>query len=298
MRAPLSREEISRHLPKPGSVLRRRVSDPRALLGAAGYALTLQVAHPTIAGGVRDHSTYATDPWGRAFRTADYVFLLSYGDADTVFALAKGLHAMHRTINGTDPSGRRYDAFEPGAYAWVHASIADSIVRGHELLGSALDAREREAFWSDWLELGDIIGVDRAELPATFAGFDAYLAHMVDHVLEDNDVVRSLFLASHRAVGGSPLRWIPSSAFGLVGRPLGHFMRFLGIGMLPPRLRERFGFAWTRAQEAAFVAYCKASKASGPVLPRPLREMGPLTLRLRRNEVGPFGRRRPAASCP
>ena len=35
----------------------------------AGYALVLQVAHPTVAAGVEEHSRYRQDPWGRLVRT-------------------------------------------------------------------------------------------------------------------------------------------------------------------------------------------------------------------------------------
>ena len=39
--------------PGPGSLTWRYAGDPR-ILGAAGYALLLQLAHPTVAAGVRD----------------------------------------------------------------------------------------------------------------------------------------------------------------------------------------------------------------------------------------------------
>ena len=52
--------------------------DPRYFFGA-GYALLLQVAHPTVGSGVRDHSNFQEDPWGRLMRTTDYLYLLVYG---------------------------------------------------------------------------------------------------------------------------------------------------------------------------------------------------------------------------
>jgi uncharacterized protein (DUF2236 family) len=59
--------------------------------------------------------------------------------------------------------------------------------------------------------------------------------------------------------------------------------------MLPPVLRQRLGLRWTRAHQAAFVVYCAASRAATPVLPRRFKQPGPFLLRLRRNEMGPFG---------
>jgi uncharacterized protein (DUF2236 family) len=281
---------IAELLPGPRSMVRRRISDPRALLGAGGYALTLQVSHPSIAGGVRDHSTYATDPWGRAFRTADYLFLLSYGDAATVARLVDDLRAAHRKIRGVDHHGHRYSGLDPEAYAWVHATIGDAIVRGHAFLGTTFTPAQKEEFWAEWLDLGTVLGV--RGLPETWSGLRAYVREMIADVLEDNDVVQQLHDTSRFALGGSPFGWLPASVWGLVGVPAGPAMAFIGTGMLPALLRRRFGLAWSPAHQAAFAALCGASKASTPVLPRVVRQSGPLNLWLRRDEVGPFGRKR------
>src|SRR4051812_49835191 len=73
-----SEEEARRLAPRPRSVAWSYAGDARTMLGA-GAALLLQVAHPTVAGGVRDHSNFAEDPWGRLLRTLDFVNLVIYG---------------------------------------------------------------------------------------------------------------------------------------------------------------------------------------------------------------------------
>jgi uncharacterized protein (DUF2236 family) len=275
-------------LPGPGSIVRRRITDPR-VVAAAGYALALQAAHPAVAAGVRDHSNFAADPWGRFFRTADYVIHLAYGDVETVTTLARKLRDAHRPIRGIDAHGNRYSALEPMAYAWVHATIAASIVHAHDHMGMTFRSDEREEFWSQWLVLGDVLGVRRSELPSTWSALDAYITHMIDTVLEDNDIIQSLRTKARYAVGGTPFRWLPDRAWAAAGVPLGRLLYFLGNGMLPPVLRDRFGFRWTPRHERAFAAYCAASKAATPLVPRLMRESGPLALRIRRREVGPFG---------
>ena len=64
--------------PHPGTVAWRRASDARLLL-AAGYALLLQVSHPTVGAGVSEHSQFRRDPWGRLLRTLDYTYTMVYG---------------------------------------------------------------------------------------------------------------------------------------------------------------------------------------------------------------------------
>src|SRR3954454_21807469 len=71
-------EEAREILLGPDSLSWRKLGDPRYFFGA-GYALMLQVAHPTVGSGVRDHSNFQEDPWGRLMRTTDYLFLLVYG---------------------------------------------------------------------------------------------------------------------------------------------------------------------------------------------------------------------------
>src|SRR6202043_2408211 len=65
-------------VPQPGSVAWARAGDPRLLL-AAGYALVLQVSHPTVGAGVSEHSQFQRDPWGRLLRTLDYSCTMVYG---------------------------------------------------------------------------------------------------------------------------------------------------------------------------------------------------------------------------
>ena len=273
----------------PDSIVRRRASDPRAGAGAAGYALTLQVGHPTIAAGVRDHSDYATDPWGRFFRTADFVLLLAYGDAATVEQLGADLRRRHGEIRGTDPDGVRYSALEPSAYAWVHATLGIAIVKAHDAMGTTFAPAEREQFWAEWLLLGDVLQVQRCQLPAAWADVDAYVQRMIDDVLVDSDVVQQVKRAADRVGGTPPVGWVPQRAWDVASRPAGPMLRLLGAGLLPPELRDRFGLRWTAREERRFRAWCRASQASGRVLPRSVRQPARVVMRLRRNEVGPFG---------
>jgi uncharacterized protein (DUF2236 family) len=270
------------------SIVRRRASDPR-IGGAAGYALALQVGHPTIAAGVRDHSDYASDPWGRFFRTADFVLLLAYGDPDTVRQLGRDLRRQHAEIRGTDPDGVRYSALEPSAYAWVHATLGIAIVRAHDAMGTTFTPAERERFWQEWLLLGDELHVRREHLPAHWDGVDAYVQRMIDEVLVDNDVVQEVQRSAERVRGSSPVRWLPRRVWDTASRPAAPMLRLLGTGLLPAELRVRYGMRWTARDERMFRAWCRASKASGRVLPRFIRQSAPMAYRARRGETGPFG---------
>jgi uncharacterized protein (DUF2236 family) len=53
--------------------------------------------------------------------------LTIYGGQDAV-GVGRRLREMHRRIRGANPDGSRYHALEPGAYAWVHATLIYSVV--------------------------------------------------------------------------------------------------------------------------------------------------------------------------
>src|SRR5919109_991090 len=106
--------EWARLAPAPGSVVWQRASDPRVLL-TAGYALVLQVSHPTVGAGVSEHSSFREDPWGRLLRTLDAFYGLVYGGPQAAAELGRRLREMHCTIKGVTAGGRRYHALEPEA---------------------------------------------------------------------------------------------------------------------------------------------------------------------------------------
>ena len=117
-------DEVEQIVLGPDSLVWQTFGNARLFFGA-GYALMLQVAHPTVGSGVRDHSTFEQDPWGRLLRTMDYLYLFVYGGRDAA-AMGRRLRHLHKQIKGTNADGSRYHALEPEAYAWVHATLMES----------------------------------------------------------------------------------------------------------------------------------------------------------------------------
>ena len=57
------------------------------------------------------------------------------------------------------------------------------------------------------------------------------------------------------------------------------------VGLLPGRLRERFGVRWSRAQELELCAVGALARSATPLIPRSLRDTGPGYLRWRREAL-------------
>src|SRR3954463_12117008 len=273
----------------PESITWRRAGDARTMFGA-GAALLLQVAHPTVAAGVREHSDFKSDPWGRLWRTLDYVHMLVYGGPEAAVNTGRAMRAMHQRIKGVAPDGRPYHALEPEAYAWVHATLAETIIASHARFGRPLDAEQRVGFYEEWRGLGRLLGIREGDLPTTWAGFRDYVEEMCATRLESSDVVDDVLesLADPKA---PDVRGLGPRTWKAVTLPTSHTMRLATIGLLPRTARESLGLEWTRAMEVELNVIGRLSRSTTPVMPRGLRVVGPSYLRWRREAIagGPFG---------
>ncbi len=275
-------DEVPELIARPGSTIWRYAGDAR-LIGTGAYAILLQVGHPTVGAGVSEHSDFRADPWGRLLRTLDYSYVMTYGGPALAGEMGQRIREMHKHIKGVKPDGEHYHALEPEAYAWVHATLADSIVRGHELLGKPIPADELEGFYADWRRAGRLIGVRERDLPESWADFGEYFECM-EAKLERTAAVDEV-LESLENPGRPPAPFLPAAAWRLALFPATHSTLLVTAGMLSPRLRERFGIRWTRASRRQLQVLAATSRASTPFLPRSLRNVGPSYLRWRREAI-------------
>ena len=269
--------------PHPGTIAWRRASDARLLL-AAGYALLLQVSHPTVGAGVSEHSQFRRDPWGRLLRTLDYTYTMVYGGPRAAAEMGASIRRRHRRIRGVTPDGRSYHALEPRAYAWVHATLAEAIVRAHDRFARPLSIAERGLLWSEWRALGRLLGIRERDLPADWEGFGTYVTDMVAGTLERTPAVDDVLAALTRppAPDAPALR---APVWALARAPLGRVLGLATIGLLPPALRGRLGVDWSTAQELRLRAFSAALRSATPLLPAGLQNTGPGYLRYRAAEI-------------
>ena len=266
-----SLQEAAELVPRRGGPVWRLAGDVR-MLNTAGYALILQVAHPTVGTGVAQYSGFLEHPWGRLLRTLDYVHGSIYGGPEMAWRIGQRVRGIHKHIKGVAADGSRYHALEPGAYAWVHATLASAFVDGARVFGTPLAPAEAEDFWREWVALGRLIGVRERDLPATWAEFGPYFDRMVAEELENTETAH-LVLDS---LGSSPPPFdaMPDALWRGIQRPAAGQTRLTTLGMLGPRGRALLGVPWSGSQEAAFRALARVSRASAPLIRGPLAEFG------------------------
>jgi uncharacterized protein (DUF2236 family) len=275
-------EEARDLVPRRGGHVWRLAGDVRGL-STAGYAVVLQVAHPTVGAGVAQYSGFLDDPWGRLRRTLDYVHGSIYGGCEMAWQIGRRVHGMHRAIKGVRPDGEQYHALEPRAYAWVHATLASAMVDGAATFGEPLQGAEHEDFWQEWVRLGRLIGVRPSDLPERWADFRDYFDAMVDEDLADNQTVHLVLDSLQRPA--PPAEQIPPAVWRVLRRPLAAQLRLTTVGMLGPRVRDKLNLDWTRRDEAAFRSYAALSRASTPVIRGPLADVGQHHVRWRSKQL-------------
>jgi uncharacterized protein (DUF2236 family) len=266
-------EEARDLVPRRGGHVWRLAGDVRGF-STAGYAVLLQVAHPTVGAGVGQYSGFLDDPWGRLLRTLDYVNGSVYGGPRMAWEIGRRVHGIHKAIKGTRPDGEPYHALEPKAYAWVHATLASALADGARTFGTPLEPHEEQDFWDEWKRLGLLIGVRLEQLPERWADFHDYFDEMVENELEDSETLQNVIHSVFHPVK-PPLPGIPEAIWSVASWPGTELLRLTTVGSLPAKLRERLGLPWNRERDIALRAQQRAIRGLMPRLPDRLRLMPP-----------------------
>jgi uncharacterized protein (DUF2236 family) len=261
------------HRPGPESLVWQRLADDRGLL-IGGATLVLQVAEPTVGAGVEQHSNFKAEPWRRLYGTLVSLTTIVYGTTAEACAEVERLRAMHQPIRGVDSLGRRYSALRPAPWAWVHGTLAWSVIRLNEVFGTPFTDAEAEQYWHEWLEVGRLLGVRDGDLPDTYAGFLEQIDRMP---LEDNRSVRDVVASVSVIPPPVWLRFAGPLWRLLVGRPAGALSRLVTIAALPRALADRLELRLDERERRRLNRFVALVAGLRRLLPPPLRP-GPLAV--------------------
>jgi uncharacterized protein (DUF2236 family) len=231
-------------VPAPG--VSWRINAERAALLGWSRAILMQLAHPLIAAGVDEHSSFRAGPVAAASRlhgTVRAMLSLTFGDDAARERTVERIRAIHRRVNGRlreaagrFPAGTPYSAEDPDLLLWVHATLLDSILLVHQRVVVPLPEADCDAYCEEAAPIAVSLGACPAEVPRTRASLRAY----VDGMLASDRIAVS---AQARALG----RTVLAPPLGRAIWPVSWANRVVAIGLLPPRLQEQYGFPWTPA---------------------------------------------------
>ena len=239
----------------------RVLAEPIVFVGG-GRALLLQVAHPKVAAGVEQHSSYASDPWARLFRTVDVMTKLSFGSPEVSAAQARLLDKMHQRVVGTTSTGEAYDARDPDLLLWVWATLVDTALLCYERVFTPLTSAERDRYYEEWKLVAHACGAPEGGCPPTWDDFEAYVARTISAHLEVTPEARRVAHATMVPPLPWPLRVVAT-------RP----HQLATAGLLPERIRVQLGMAWSDRSERRLDRFFAVVGALMRCTPRAIREL-------------------------
>jgi uncharacterized protein (DUF2236 family) len=248
-------------------VIVQQVNSERVVLLGWSRAILMQMAHPQIAAGVIQHSSFrggAVDAAKRLHHTVAAMLSLTFGDDARRAAAVARIRGIHRSVNGTlasnagpFPAGTRYSAEDPTLLLWVHATLLESTADLYQRVVRPLPERDLDALCTESAPLLEELGGDPATTPCTWKALQSYMASVYDSgvlaVTSDAQAIGIAVLSPTAA--GVPL-------------PLSGVHRLVTIGLLPPSLRLAYGFSWDAAREARFQRVLRALRAARRLAPR------------------------------
>ena len=207
-----------------------------------------------------------------------------YGGPQLALETGKRVREMHKPIKGVLPNGERYNSLEPEPYTWVHATLAEAIVRANARFVRPIPDRELEMFWAEWKRLGRFLGVRDRDLPDRWVDFGDYFDWMVRERLERTDSVDDVLdaLAKPPPPG---VNGMSDALWRLIRGPAARGGRLGTVGLMPSELRRKLGLPWSRSRQLELRAVAAASRRAGPLLPGSVKTFGPSYLRWRREAI-------------
>lgn len=248
----------------PDSVSWRVHADPSMAL-AGLRALLLQAVHPLAMSGVAQHSDFRDDPWGRLFRTADYVTVTTYGTTAEAQRVGAKVRGIHRKLAGIEPeSGRSYRVSDPELLRWVHCCQVESFLSTAVRCGLRVSQADRDRYYLEQSRGATLVGLDSAAVPHS-------VAEMADYFTAIRPQLR--ITAEARRTAAFVL-WPPMPArvrLGTPARPLWVALAGTAAAMLPRWTRRLYRLPGLPLTDAAATAAGLAFRTAALVVPESLR---------------------------
>jgi uncharacterized protein (DUF2236 family) len=254
----------------PGSVS-WKVNREIVVVAGWGRAILMQLAHPLVAAGVAEHSSFRSSPGARLTRlwsTVRAMLSLTFGSNDELVETAARINSIHDRVSGrlgeaagAIETGRRYSAHDPALLRWVHATLLQSVPLTYERLVGPLTAAERDRYCAEAAIMEPLLDIPAGLLPRTSAQLDAYL-----------DEMRGSGTIAVSATSRELARAILFPPGWRVLWPAFRLLQLLTIGLLPPEIRTGYGFRWTDGDTRALGRWTAALRQAYRLCPAALRE--------------------------
>lgn len=248
----------------------RRVNREIIVLLGWTPAILLQFAHPLVAAGVANHSTFRAGLAEQARRTQHTIgamLAMTFGDRAAgeravarINAIHDHVHGYTSTASGPFPAGTGYCAHDPALLLWVYATLHYCTLRAYRWYVGPLSRAELDRYCWQARAGSAALGLDEAALPRDYAALRAYLASMLasGQIVVTPTARRLAQVLLHPPVPA-------------VCEPLLAALRLPAAGFLPLAIRAGYGFTWGPGHARALARSGRAVRALLPLVPETLR---------------------------
>jgi uncharacterized protein (DUF2236 family) len=213
----------------PDSVVWRVHADRSMAVGGL-RALLLQAVHPIAMAGVDQFSDYREAPWGRLFRTAEFVGVTTYGTVPEAEAAGAAVRSVHARLVGSYDS-RPFRVDDPDLLRWVHVCEAESFLTTYRRAGGSLRPADADRYYAEMERAAALVGA--VGVPTCEAEVRDYYASMRDQLrVEGPARAAALFI-----VRPPMKRWV---AFATPARPAWAALGGLAFALLPRWARRLY----------------------------------------------------------
>ncbi|KAL3480906.1 hypothetical protein BJX99DRAFT_272594 [Aspergillus californicus] len=234
-------------------ILHSVVENDIYLLGGQ-FAILCQFAHPALAKGSYNHSSFADRIPQRLRNTARFLNVAVCGSPKEKKAIFGVIHKYHARVKGDD-----YTADDPELHKWTAATLFVSIILVRETFFGKMQKEEMEDLLKESAVFGTSLRMPPEMWPANMREFWAYWDLNIA-TLEVTDMARSL---ARDLLYPRNLPVVMAWTMPLA--------RVVTVNWLPERLAREYGLQPTLTSRAAYVGLVAWVGLMYPVLPASLK---------------------------
>lgn len=145
-----------------------RVHADGAMLIGGLRALLLQPLHPEAMAGFAAHSRYREEAWGRFYRTAEYIGVMTYAPVAEAEAAAARVRMIHHKL-GLD---------RPDLLLWVHCALTDSLLSAARDSGMPMTPEEEDQYVQEMVLFAEKAGCRLEDVPKSVAELEQYFVEV------------------------------------------------------------------------------------------------------------------------
>jgi uncharacterized protein (DUF2236 family) len=239
-----------------------RVHSDRSMAVAGLRALLLQACHPVAMAGVAQFSDYRDNPWGRLFRTAQFVGVSTYGTTAEAEAQGEMVRAVHARLVGTY-DGEPFRVDDPRLLSWVHVCEAESFLSTFRRAGGELAPGDADRYYDEMRQAARLVGA--TDVPRTEAEVADYYEAMRPELLVSPEAREAAIFLLRPPMK----RWV---AYATPARPAWAALGTLGFALLPRWSRRLYALPGLPTTDLAASVAARSLRTALAVIPATWRE--------------------------